>query len=511
MPQLVIQARFLAGTFLGEEGGQRPATRPDTARLFSALLNSAATGSTAVERSGKLEPAPESLVALQWLEEHPPRSLCLPETVRLSRTALTVYRDEGVMESVSKQVRPKKSGKSQSSGVAVTGPFQWIWDEDAPLELIETLDAICEDISYLGSADCPAIVETSSTATPTHLLAEDQGPFCLTPAERIRTPQPGRLAELQRAHDAAYPKKRPSLAADKATTTALPSSYRPPKDALRKLRYEPVDQSVELEGPWVHGWSATCQASIDPADVKDWCVTLRRALLARIPAPVPPLVTGHYPQGTPKHANRLAIHYVQPDLAGGQGQFLVLAPGDANPDDLAALQTGLAAINRLYRGNRGEIRLKSGFARIDARAFWAPPATGHKRLWRTDSGFIPEIRRLAGSPEWGLADAVRVAVGHVFKDRLTLGRSRHDARYREISRQVADLGVKVHALRIAADSQGDRYTHRLPKHLVTQRVATVVDLGDLMSDTALCAIGQSRHLGGGLLVPLDVEDPDADQ
>ncbi len=511
MPQLVIQARFLAGTFLGEEGGQRHARRPDTARLFSALVNSAATGSTALECDGKLEPASESLVALQWLEQHPPSCLSMPETISLSRVALTVYRDEGVMERTKNQVRSKTRGKAQSSGVAVSGTFQWIWHEDVPDELIETLDAICEDISYLGSADCPAVVEAGATAMPTHELSEDQGPFSITPAERVRTPRPGRLVALRRAHDEAYPAKRPTIAADKATTTASPSSYRPPRESLQHLRYEPIDRSTELVGPWVHGWSATCRTAIQPDQVKDWCVTLHKALVARIPAPVPPLVTGHYPKGMPKHVNRLAIHYMHPENAHGVGQFVVMAPGNADHDDLAALQAALASISRLYRGRLGEINLKSEFTRLDARTFWDSPEPGRKRLWRTTAGFIPEVRRLAGSPEWGLADAVRVAVGHVFKDRLDLGRARQEARYRKISEQVKELGIGVCSLRVLADSQADQYVHKLPKHLVTQRVEAILDLADLMSDTALCAIGQSRHLGGGLLVPLDVEERDANR
>lgn len=51
-----------------------------------------------------------------------------------------------------------------------------------------------------------------------------------------------------------------------------------------------------------------------------------------------------------------------------------------------------------------------------------------------------------------------------------------------------------------------RYVHRTHKDVTAQVWSGVFHLGDLVSDQTILALGQSRHLGGGLLVPVDVPE-----
>ena len=48
------------------------------------------------------------------------------------------------------------------------------------------------------------------------------------------------------------------------------------------------------------------------------------------------------------------------------------------------------------------------------------------------------------------------------------------------------------------------YAHKMPKGVTAQPYTALVSVGDLLGDTGLAAVGQSRHLGGGLLVPADL-------
>ena len=44
----------------------------------------------------------------------------------------------------------------------------------------------------------------------------------------------------------------------------------------------------------------------------------------------------------------------------------------------------------------------------------------------------------------------------------------------------------------------------MPQGVTAQPYTALVSVGDLLGDTGLAAVGQSRHLGGGLLVPADL-------
>ena len=40
--------------------------------------------------------------------------------------------------------------------------------------------------------------------------------------------------------------------------------------------------------------------------------------------------------------------------------------------------------------------------------------------------------------------------------------------------------------------------------MTAQPYTALISAGDLLADTGVAAVGQSRHLGGGLLVPADL-------
>jgi CRISPR-associated protein Csb2 len=52
----------------------------------------------------------------------------------------------------------------------------------------------------------------------------------------------------------------------------------------------------------------------------------------------------------------------------------------------------------------------------------------------------------------------------------------------------------------------DAYAHRVNNGAVVRPYTAVLWLGDLAGPQTVAAIGQSRHLGGGLLVPYDLRE-----
>lgn len=115
---------------------------------------------------------------------------------------------------------------------------------------------------------------------------------------------------------------------------------------------------------------------------------------------------------------------------------------------------------------------------------------------------VPEIRGLRHGP-WSLADAVQLSVGLLWRDEL-VGPGRGDGWYRQIAQAAADWGVQVQTVHRIADSDLGRFVHKVAPGSVVQPYRATVTLGNLASDRSLIAIGQSRHLGGGLLMPCDL-------
>ena len=64
--------------------------------------------------------------------------------------------------------------------------------------------------------------------------------------------------------------------------------------------------------------------------------------------------------------------------------------------------------------------------------------------------------------------------------------------------------IEVQPLRT---SEVDRYAHKVNAHAVVRPYRAVLRLTGVAGDQVVQAIGQSRHLGGGLLVPRDVPAP----
>jgi CRISPR-associated protein Csb2 len=506
MTALAIRARFPLGIFLGHQPDGQSAQYPDTARLHAALLHSAGKGSFAVDINGDLRATPASLSALQWLENHPPSVISMPrvERVALPGEPTRSFRDEGVFEAAQREAPDRrKVAKRQSDAVALAGPFGWAWEEDAPADVVATIAGLCEDVSCLGEADTPVILEVGDV-DPTHWLDRANTAFPAPGGVPMRTPLPGRVDELERDYAVARPKLPPSAARDRYAIAQRPSSHTPGAARTVQALYR-AKAPVIPDLPWVAATAIPVGRSINPTERVLWCVALHRALTAFLGDAALSLLTGRYIEGCPQPANRVAIQFLDADVLGREdcphGAFLLLAPSGASPEDLAVVSRCARGVRDVYRRGESAISLAPEVA-VDVEDFWPAPGRGQVRYWRTVPGIVTETRRQRAGGPWSLEDAALLAIGHVFRDRLGEGPA-DSARYRWIVDEVRRWGVTVHDVHPIHDSRVERYAHKLPKGVVAQPFTARFHLADLVSDTALLAVGQSRHLGGGLLVPAD--------
>lgn len=498
MPTLAIRARFPLGFYQGHVDAGRPSPAPDTARLHAALVHAAGTGSTAVVQEGRLTPSAEALAALRWLEEHPPAALKLPTETVKGPTWVDSFRNEGVL---TKTGAPKLAHRHHPLGVPIRDHVGWGWDEEVPEPVKEVLERLCEDVSCLGESESAVVLELADFE-PTHLRGEQHGPF-VKGGVQVRTPATGRVDALEAAHQATLG-KRPTAAQDRHSWNQEPNAVLPTDGGLEQLNYRAIDAPTP-DLPWTSAIALVPSGPVAVAHRVRWCVALHRALISRLGDAAPPIVTGNYPAGAGKPSNRVAIQYASgptlyPELRSGA--FLVMAPADVPPEDLLAIEGALSRITRLYRTRDQYLDLLV-HGPVDTERFWLPPTEGMTRRWEPIPAMVPEMRRGSRSNGLTVADAVMVSVGHVFRDQLRLGRERGTDRYRAIAEQVRGWGVGLRDVHNVADSRMERYVHRLPRDLVTQPVRAQLSLAGLAGDQSLLAVGQSRHLGGGLLHPID--------
>jgi CRISPR-associated protein Csb2 len=180
----------------------------------------------------------------------------------------------------------------------------------------------------------------------------------------------------------------------------------------------------------------------------------------------------------------------------------VLIPTDAIDTDVEVVTEAMSQLWAVS-GQGGRLARRQGrLTNHDASRFWPSLPDGCERRWLTVPAAVPDGRPPRRS-EWSMADAVALSVGLVWRDVLaTPGRG---AGWQiELSGEAKRRGVVVEGLRMVTHGDLTRFVHRVNPGVVVRPYRALIDLGTLTSSQALVAIGQSRHLGGGLLRPVDM-------
>lgn len=510
-----ITAELPLGTYRGARADGGPESVPSVARLYSALLCAAGFGPRAVpcadDSARPWGPCDDDEAALRWLEENPPDAVSVP-AIEVNTGSATAYRDDGTIKSVKGTATTKKFPKSPDVSVAVDGAFRWTWSRTPPPHVVIALEALCPDVPHLGTTESPVrLITGADEGAPTHVLDPDAGLFAGAGGEDVEVPTPGRLAELQAAHDAAYGRV-PLPRQDRIGSDEWSRSPAPPRAALALARYAPL-AAPRLDVPWPDVMVLPLEHVVPERDRVGLAVAAHRALIAAIGDGAPPLITGVYPDGTARPANRLAIQVLDADmpvdLAGAPAALALLVPQGAASADLEALTAAARAL-RSIRGRGGRTSRVTGPERVlSGASFWRSPASGVLRWWRTTPPAVPDTRGVQNRP-WTFAHAALLSVGYVWRQQLGPVPGRGDERQLAVVEAVNAAGAAV--LRAAPVRQSDvrPWVHKVHPHAVVRPYRADLWLGDLAPARAVQAIGQTRHLGGGLLVPHDVPTRERD-
>lgn len=499
MPTLEIVARLPLGVFQGRRGDG--ATRdpfPDVARLHSALMAAAGKGSLALERNGDLRPSAASLRALEWLDQHPPEAVQLPQMSASRPTReLIAYRWEGVY----KQGVEARSRKSLLNRTAVSGAFGWRWD-DAPADVIGVVEQLVSDVGCLGEADSPVVLELAPIFS-THLRDPEAPQIGSVSGVAIRCPEPGRTQELERAYEAGYPRRRPSLSRDAYKLNESAGSL-PVVTHARDHQFVKPEPPAPTT-PWATAMVFPMSRTVPPEERVAWAVAFHRMLAARLGDDAPSSITGLYPESLPRPANRVAVQVLgnASHLGVAHSALLLMLPQGLGDIDRGRLVAALAH-GSVLRSRFGVEDLRC-VGEVQADEFWYAPAIGTTRFWAPAPALVAETRRQPdlASRRWTLAEAALLSLGFVFRDSIppaAAGRQR----YWSVVDHVIGEGARVVECHPLADSRAERYAHKLPSSLVVQPFTALLYLGSLAGPRDLVAIGQSRHLGGGLLQPVDL-------
>lgn len=511
MPFAIV-ADLPLGTYHGAGQDGRPEPMPSVARLHAALLCAAGFGPRALSAGAdSLEVREEDLAALRWLEENPPDAVRIP-ALDVNVAHPVAYRDDGTISRKKAVASIKKLAKTPGGGTAVGGQFAWIWAEDPPPRIRGCLEQLCPDVASLGTSESPVRLTAAVTGDveATAFLDPDAGMFTVG-ATAVGRPVRGRTAELMTAHKAAAGKP-PSAAGDKVKTDESSLSPVPPRSAVATARYRRPDREPG-QVPWPVVMVVPLDRVIGEGQRVGWAVAGHRALVRLIGYGAPPLVTGAYPPGTPRPDNRLAIQVLGPETPAvpvplrdgasrGRSALLLLVPAGADAGDLEALQRAVSGLTSLRGPGGATARVdQAGMRVLDGGEFWLPPAPGRLRLWETVPAAVPDTRGYAG---WSFADAALLSLGFVWKRFLPPVPGRGEPRDRLLAASACGRGAAVVQVWAERTSQVDRYVHKVNEHAVVRPYRAVLSLGEMGGDRVVQAIGQSRHLGGGLLIPRDV-------
>ena len=399
MPFAIV-ADLPLGTYRGAGQDGRPERVPSVARLHSALLCAAGFGPRAVAPGmTRLDVATQDETALRWLEDNPPDSVAHPRAGGQRRDAVA-YRDDGTLKkSTTGELTIKKLPKAPDAGTAVGGQFAWIWHQEPPEPVRAAIEQLCPDVAYLGTTESPVRLTATSGADigATH----DLDPRCqLLRGQRRRRRPAGCLAGSRnsRLRTGRRAEDRRRLRGTRPGTDEKSLSQTPVRRAVESARYRPR-QRPSAKVPWSRVIVVPLSGPIDEWCRVRWAVAAHRALVKFIGYGAPPLITGAYPAGVPRPANRLALQLLSPDMPGmpaagrAPASLAILVPPDASSADLAALDHALEGFTSLRGPGGKRVRIdQAGVQAMDASRFWLPPAPDHLRLWRTEPAAVPDTR-----------------------------------------------------------------------------------------------------------------------
>ena len=506
MNDFAVIADLPMGVYRARTPGGHLDPMPAPVRLHAALLCAAAAGPRAVETGDDLQPNEADLATLEWLEQHPPDGVHLPRTVEVPTTIYGYRREGTLVKEGGSGPKDKVVARPMVGLVAVNGAFAWTWATPPPPTVQESLAALCRDVAHLGNADTPVRIRVG-TARATHRRDPNADLFSTKPGLDVDVAAPGRTEALRQSHTAQ--RATPTVSQDKHSTSEVPRSAPFLETGREASRYVSLAEAEEPDAPWstvlLAGFGGA-RDDLRPDAHVGWAIAVHRALISVVGDGAPAVLTGAYLPGARQPANRVALQFLTPEAVRTAGLdhdgsvLAVLLPTGASGVDLA---TVIQAFDRLRRVTWGKTsRTLTSLPARSARLFW--PAVDGPRHFDVSPAAVPDTRPRGAT--WTISVAVALSLGFVLRDRPELvGAGRGDARHRDTADRVRRAGLLVHAVGRVMDGDLTRYVHHIDPTRVVQPYRARLSLGGLLDDRSLVCLGQSRHLGGGLLVPAGIQ------
>lgn len=515
-----ITAEFVHGTYQGGlSSGDEPEWYPTPLRLYSALVSTACL-TFGLNRPVKHEGMSDSGLrsALKWLEGRPPTSIIVPPTVGRASKAKTYSCDTAANAGdivKRRNMRPRMARpvipleQDAERGLLLT----WIWDEEPDPETFHTLSRLCEETPYLGGTESPvALAAHHDYKLPENLEEhtwnlshESVLKTMYRPGARIiEYPTEGRLEDLDEAYD---------------NGTPLPST-------TYGVGYVPATPPKKTDAPWTHAYYVEVDSpQWRPREDEqvEWAVAMHKLLVRQWGVVAPIALTGRAFGNVERPANNVAIHPFTPlfknlhdqqltdHVAALKPGFLILIPDDMEDGDALALARIIIRLKGmpLWRPGRREDTIMLGRAvSVDPTRLWKPVPEHHVRVWKPFPLAVAEVPTSKNQDgRWGARENMLLAIAHVWRGRYQQDGLTGRNRYRHLVEQVEnDPTVRVcAAISVHRPNMGG-YAHHMQSCNIAHGMTGLIRFRkDRGLDECAMAIGQSRHLGGGLLTPVDLD------
>ena len=191
----------------------------------------------------------------------------------------------------------------------------------------------------------------------------------------------------------------------------------------------------------------------------------------------------------------------------------ILIPSDMSKGDIGKLRdvcAGAEGKSLYYAPEKSTLRIGK-VTTVDAEHFWKPVAPGMCRYWAVRPMAIAETRPIPDIKlhrKWGVYEALCLSIGHVWRSQYPQSsEGSREERYWNIVDAVSakTSHFRIYNYRTVHRANMTDYVHRANGSNILHGMNALIAISDVGEslDCAAMAIGQSRHLGGGFLVPAD--------
>ena len=557
-----ISAEFLLGTYQGRDSGGKPERYPSPDRLYKALV-SVAYRTFQYEHQQSDNPrglSDEDIsAALDWLEGNPPDSIYLPHSdfsAYGQSSSSVVYRNKGYIDGLSKKAQPKVAAALASTSVTYPDKssehlLAWQWEQRPSPSIESTLSQLCWEVPYLGEACSKVRLSAQSIQSEEYPISGSVIKDMAVGFESLMRrghiifayPGKGRLEELKQGYEQINPAKASSKVGSREAEQNLLDALPMLDTALQASYSMPAVQTSEFRVPWPD--FIVIPVELDPAENREeqwrprpneyvgWSVALHRFLVRQWGLNPPPSLLGKYVVNEEelRPANNVAIQILSESLGAaadlisdevkgcGFPAFIVMLPDtmpEADKQVLFRVCRESQGKHLFFSRNVGRIRLGSA-AYFAQAGLWKQPPVDRVRFWRPFPMAVSEIRPMPDDARtgrrWKAAESMYLALGHVWRDNFSDPSDQekpatYEQRIWHMVHAVSSDRSPMHIYDAHPifDVNMQDYAHHVNKQNVLRGTSGLISIdGEQHSlQCAAISIGQSRHLGGGLLLPVDL-------